>query len=100
MANYRVWYMRPEHFRDGMCGLNRPTVATLSDTHIFLRDVEATDLEHCYYNSQGEIWSPMGEARELIRSKGLQHTSMSRGDVIELDGRFWLVASFGFEDLA
>lgn len=29
---------------------------------------------------QGEIWSPNGEANELIRSKGLFHTSMSVGD--------------------
>lgn len=99
MTKYRVWYMRPEHFPDGICGLRKPSIATLGQTHIFLRDVDARDLDEVYMQSQGEIWSPRGEARELILAKGLQHTSMSVGDVIEQDGKFWLVASFGFEEM-
>jgi hypothetical protein len=100
MATYRVHYMRPAWFRDGICG-KQPDAAKLDATHIFLREVEATDHDQVYYLSQGEVWSPNGEARSLIRGKGLEHTSMSVGDVIEdPDGTFWLVASFGFDQLA
>jgi hypothetical protein len=65
-------------------------IAELEKTHVFLCETEARDLDHVFYNMQGEIWSPNGEARELIQSKGLRHTSMSVGDVIELDGSYWL----------
>lgn len=99
MTTYRVHYMKPEHFGDGLCGMNKPTVATLTATHVFLRTVEADTLDGVYYRSQGEIWSPNGEARALLEEKGLCHTSMSIGDVIEADGKFWIVAPVGFEEL-
>ncbi len=98
MAKYRIYYMRPEWFRNGICN-QKPVIAELEKTHVFLCETEARDLDHVFYNMQGEIWSPNGEARELIQSKGLRHTSMSVGDVIELDGSYWLVSSSGFEDL-
>jgi hypothetical protein len=97
---YRVHYMKPEYFRDMACGITKPVRSTLEQTHVYLRDVEAAGLDEVYYRSQGEIWSPNGEARELIRAKGLRHTSMSVGDVIEHDGRFWAVASVGFNELS
>ena len=31
---------------------------------------------------QGEDWSPTGEARELIATKDVRHTSMSVGDIV------------------
>jgi hypothetical protein len=43
--------------------------------------------------------SPNGEARDLIESKGLAHTSMSVGDVIVVDGEAHMVANFGFDKL-
>jgi hypothetical protein len=50
---------------------------------------------------QGEVWSPNGEARELILSKGLEHTSMTVGDVIRSHqtGEHWMVGQFGFEPI-
>jgi len=49
---------------------------------------------------QGMNWSPYGEARELIRSKGLKHTSMSVGDVIkDPTGAYWRVEDLGFKQL-
>lgn len=111
MSIYRVYYMKPDHFRDFILGVEKPTLTgvTCGDTHTFLRTVTVDqkrdciehELEDVYFQSQGEIWSPNGEARELILAKGLRHTSMSVGDVIEdPEGRFWAVASFGFEPVA
>lgn len=110
---YRVWYMKPEFFRDGIMGAKwlkergmLPTMATLEKTHVLLREVEANGLDEIYYQQQGEVWSPNGEARGLIREKGLQHTSMSVGDVIVGPGgdaygdRGWIVDSVGFTKLS
>ncbi|SHH52525.1 hypothetical protein [Ferrimonas marina] len=61
-----------------------------------------TPLHQICHLMQGEMWSPQGEARELIRAKGLQHTSMSVGDIIvrPVDGgerEVFMVDRFGFE---
>jgi hypothetical protein len=98
MPTYRVWYMRPEWFANGIIG-RRPPSAALEATHVYLKDVEAASMEQVYSLMQGEVWSPNGEAMPLIRSKGLAHTSMSVGDVIETDEGTWLCASFGFDKL-
>ena len=67
---YQVWYMEPSFFR-GMVG-DWPDPHNLSDTHVHLND--------------------------LIRSKGLQHTSMSIGDVlVEENEAVYLVTATGFK---
>lgn len=96
MAKYRVWYSKNPTFREN------PHIAwnTVDKTHIAVREVEAKDLDEVFYLQQGEIWSPNGEMRGFIRFLGLQHTSMSVGDVIEdMDdgnGMFYEVARVGF----
>lgn len=95
---YQVWYMKPEFFVDGMLGRSNPNPANLTATHVHLRNIEADGLDCAFKRMQGEVWSPNGEARELIQSKGLQHTSMSVGDVIIDDvGNVHLVAPVGFK---
>lgn len=49
---------------------------------------------------QGEVWSPNGEARPLIRRAGLHHTSMSVGDIArDQDGVYWLCETSGWRAL-
>lgn len=76
------------------------TIADVLDESKFkhVRTCIADDLEEVFVQSQAENWSPMGEARELIRRLGLSHTSMSVGDVIvsELD-TYYQVAGCGFK---
>jgi hypothetical protein len=79
MAKFQIWYMRPEWFRHGILG-TLPDVDNLAVTHTHLRELEldagATQpLEAVYRAMQGEVWSPHGEARGLIESKGLTHTT-------------------------
>jgi hypothetical protein len=82
-------------------GHELPKVEALHITHKFVKSVEAEDLEDVFYQMQGERWSPNGEARELIRSLGLSHTSMSVGDVIEDEnGHFFMVDMIGFSELS
>jgi hypothetical protein len=103
---YSIWYMKPKWFRHGILG--KKPWSDLAKTHIHLKDLELPrikgetvehNLERIFYQMQGEMWSPNGEARELILSKGLQHTSMSVGDAIVANGQIWVVAMFGFETI-
>jgi hypothetical protein len=98
---YRIHYMTPEAFRDGILFATGTKPVTLGSSHVFLREIEASDLEDVFVQMQGEVWSPNGEARDLIRSKGLEHTSMAVGDVVENESGFLHVcAIFGFVELA
>jgi len=101
-TKFAIWYMAPDWFARGLQG-KRPDVRNLSLTHIHLKDLELpggqAQLEHVFEMMQAEEWSPNGEARGLIEAKGLEHTSMSVGDVIVVNDQTFVVASFGFDEL-
>ena len=61
-----------------------------------VEDQSEKTLDELFERFQGEFWSPNGEARPLIEALGLEHTSMSVGDVIVIENTGWLVASIGF----
>ncbi len=66
-------------------------------THAFIRQVEADHLGEVYRQMQGFVWSPNGEARDLIEAAYVSHTSMSVGDVaVDADGRAWVCANRGW----
>lgn len=107
-----IWYMNEKaflHFSSGPGFLKKyagkqgvppmPTPKTVSKTHVLLGKIKESNLEKVFQLMQGETWSPMGEARNLIRSKKLRHTSMSMGDIVKSKGKFYMVASFGFEPI-
>ncbi len=80
------------HFIDGDVAKFRP-----GETHAFIRQVEADSLAKVYRQMQGFVWSPNGEARDLIRAAGVSHTSMSVGDVVvDADGHAWVCADRGW----
>ena len=63
-----------------------------------LTEIRALDMEDAWMKMQGEMWSPMGEARSIIRELGLSHTSMSVGDLLQdEEGTFYIVAPVGFK---
>jgi len=108
MKTYMVYYMKPEFFREGIMGYHwletkgiAPTNQTMRKTHVFVRSLAADGLDAAFYEMQGENWSLNGEARELIKSLGLQHTSMSVGDIISefKTGNVYIVDTFGFRKL-
>lgn len=73
----------------------------LRKTHNKLGSISEGNKDKIYYLMQGEKWSPHGEAKTLIKKKGLEHTSMSIGDVIYFRGSnsAWIVKSIGFKKL-
>jgi hypothetical protein len=99
---YQVWYMRPEFFVDCSRGTRQPDKRNLGATHIHLKDMDSGEhgLEFVYAQMQAEVWSPNGEARDKIESRGLRHTSMSVGDVIVDEiGNAYVVANVGFKEI-
>ena len=58
-------------------------------------------LEELYWRMQGENWSPNGEAREVLMLTGVQHTSMSVGDITRCveSGEVWRVEDIGWKDV-
>ena len=100
-GRWRVWYMRPAYFSTFISGEKPPMRETLMQTHRALRCVDVPTMEQVFGYMQGENWSPNGEARPLIEQKGLKHTSMSVGDVIEdlETGKFYACAFVGFTEL-
>jgi hypothetical protein len=106
LGSTEIWYMRPDFFRDGSMGYEwlvkykkLPDPKDLKKTHILLGKIKETDLDDIFANLQGHVWSPQGEARHLIISKGLKHTSMSMGDIIVIHGKAHLTDWVGFKQL-
>ena len=102
MQTYRVYYQKPETFHKTMgCDVSYITLKDMNKTHVYLMETCGNDLEDLFQSMQGENWSPNGEAREMISGKGLQHTSMSVGDVVhEVETDRWFVVDMaGFKEL-
>jgi hypothetical protein len=109
----KVWYVKAEVRRD-LCmgykfakevGIN-VTPAAINETHVLLGSIGGVDsngeiiiLEDVMSIMQGEFWSPMGEARNLIQTLGLHHTSMSCGDVVQFGSDFYMVDFMGYKKL-
>jgi len=109
-GNVKVWYVKPEYFRHFGFGLKDAASNgyfinpnDLSKTHILLGEISSSfTMEEMYSSLQGEVWSPRGEAHDLIQRLGLSHTSMSVGDIFETDRdgyQVYVVDNFGFTPL-
>jgi hypothetical protein len=105
-VTFQVWYMRPEWFIEGNAARRKPDPTNLDKTHVhlldrtFLGDDGEATLESIYQTMQASVWSPNGEAHDLIKAKRLSHTGMSIGDVVvDSRGVAHVVALFGFEAL-
>jgi len=92
---YQVWYMKPSFLR-GIVG-SSPNPNNLSATHVHLKDIEADNQEDALSRMRAENWSPNAEAFDLLQSKGLQHTTMTIGDVlVDESDAVYLVTGIGF----
>lgn len=61
-------------------------------------DVDTTDLDYAYErtNSIDDYWGN----NEGVAENGSRHRSTSTGDLMLVNGKFFVVASFGFEEVA
>jgi hypothetical protein len=101
MPKYQIYYARQPTFHpSGQLGTPLLTVSALAQSHIHLREIDADSLDDAFWQMQGENWSPHGEARALLQSLGLGHTSLSVGDVIgDEDGVYWECLDQGWRPL-
>ena len=88
----RIFYAKDPSFR---VSKEKPN---LKKDYVYLGSIKETDLEKIFHLMQAEIWSPYGEARELIIGKGLHHTSISVGDVVVINGMMYQVDMIGFKE--
>lgn len=113
-GRFEIWYYKPEYSRDAGEGYEfladndlLPNIKKLEKTHALLGRLDVTGdntsrcLDDVFHDLQGEVWSPRGEARDLIREKDLWHTSMSVGDIVvdTKTGDVHLVDRIGFQYL-
>jgi hypothetical protein len=111
-GDLQVWYLKPEFAHSHGSFGEKPDPTNLKRTHVLLGSISPTvvggyrlaTLDEMWVELQGERWSPKGEARELIASKGLIHTSMSVGDCFVThgggeDSEVFYVAPMGFDKL-
>jgi hypothetical protein len=106
-----IWYQTKETFRN-ISGLGVITAVekglsefSLGLTHKAICEfyVDGNNaiktLDNVYNWMQGEVWSPNGEARDIIRASGCGHTSMSSGDVVQIGDRFFSCEMFAFKEI-
>ena len=98
MLKFKVYYAKTPRYRLGSGPLL--TAQDLPQTHVLLCEIEAETKDHACWLMQGEVWSPNGEARPLIKLLGLTHTTMSISDVVQdPDGVYWECVNYGWRKL-
>lgn len=68
----------------------------IGNTHQILAVHPIEDTEQIFIYFQGDNWSPHGEARELIKTLGLNHTSMSTGDIVVINDDYYFCDTIGW----
>lgn len=94
-----IYYAKPELIRDSMMGwdflvgIKHPLIERLRNHDLSdyqkVAMTTKTDLSVIFEFYQAEVWSPRGEMREFILEMGLNHTSMSVGDIVEMEGEYY-----------
>ncbi len=89
MKNYTVWYRKePTYwFDDGL------KVEEISSKCFSIGQIQADCLDEVFNIQQAEVWTPRVEREmtEVIKRSGLRNTSMSVGDVAEVNGKYYQV---------
>lgn len=106
-GNTEIWYWKSDNGRDFMMGydfMQKHNASfdpnNISQTHVLVGKIAETDPNEIFSMMQGEVWSPRGEARDMIEKLDTGHTSMSVGDVMKIDNDMFMVDRMGFRNLA
>lgn len=76
----------------------KPVVKIMENRYQVLMNV-SDYLELVFVQMQAENWSRNGSARGIIQENGLSHTSMSVGDLIQIEDMFYFVGMHGFKPI-
>lgn len=82
----------------------KPRLSELSQSHVLIGSVAESNFVTLFHMMQAEMWQPMGSppgspARLFLQARGAEHSSMSVGDCIVMQGRGWMCKSVGWEPL-
>jgi hypothetical protein len=101
-----IWYWKNDFAIDAMMGAKfmtkqgvMPTPDSVPDNYTLIGKIRETNPDKIFHMMQGEIWSPEGQANDMIRASGTGHTSMSVGDIIHVGNKWLMVDRFGFHEL-
>lgn len=105
MERFFVYYRREPTFRLNpdlrnliVRDFNTGEVYIEVSEYTFISTQFANTVDEVFHRMQGDNWSPKGEARGLIGALGLQHTSMSVGDlIVSEDGMIYECDNAGWE---
>jgi hypothetical protein len=106
MNTYTVYYKRYDASFSSMlidgCLPDSIDEKMLANDFVPVMIVDASDREDAWLQMQSEVWSPYGEAGQAIKDFGVNHTSMSVGDILydHENGYYYMVDMFGFKPLA
>jgi hypothetical protein len=92
---FEVYYRHPEgHFKL----VKELTFSATCGDPLFENVCIDLWLEEVYRRMQGDCWSPNNEACGLIEELGVEHTSMSVGDIVRVmdTGEVWRVERSGW----
>lgn len=108
-SKVKIWFVKSGMTRDLCDGVIK---ARDYGVYVDLNNLEATHAllgecaghEHILPGElvialQGERWSPTGEAWDLIESKSLSHTTFMRGDIIQIDDKFYTIEDYAMVQL-
>lgn len=105
-GNTEIWYMKGNVIRNLGAGSTfikkhipekMPTKSTYKDTHVLLGKIKEKNLEAIF--DVMNRWSPEGQAGDIIKKSGTEHTSMMVGDIIKIGSKIWMVDNVGFIEL-
>lgn len=102
---FDVHYQLKDELRKSLSTFKNTTIkkrkVDLKKNFRYVTTIKADTIEQVFSRMQTENWSPKGEARELIASLGLVHTSMSVGDIVinVKTGEQWRVCPEGWHHI-
>jgi hypothetical protein len=99
---YTVYYGKHDRSIEDYISPTHMTRGYFDKYYRAVADITAEGLEEVYTEMQADNWSPHGEARELILSLGLSHTSMMISDIVfcHNDGKYYWCSWAGFDEFA
>ena len=96
-----IWYKRRPTFRSDP----DLRIDNLEATHVHVHNLGITCLAgawgdalgFCYQQMQGEVWSSHLQAKQILRRRGVGHTSLSIGDVVVMpNDKVWECTESGW----
>lgn len=94
----QVWYWKSEFSRDLLWGdFSMVDPENLQKTHVLMGSIKETNPDNIF--RMMNLWSKNGEANKLLGIVGSDHTSMSVGDIVVINGKIIGVDKTGWKEL-